>query len=134
MPIGLGARRRTRRRASARLLGWTASWLYRLMANVLSHLLMSHVHEPCSNLNLLLEVGIVGGSCRTLSGADDLGVWRVWQSIIAAPVSLPSTVAGALLFAHCLAAHGRAAGKLFQSRAFVGQLSISRTIPRSRSL
>ena len=27
------------------------------MANVLSHLLMSHAHEPCSNLNLLLEVG-----------------------------------------------------------------------------
>ena len=79
--------------------------LRRLTVDVLPHLIMSHPHEPCSKLNLLLEVGgqvlrrahrLVGGSCRTLSGSSNLGAcWRIWRLIHFCPRNpLPGRVSG----------------------------------------
>ena len=62
---------------------------------------------------------IVGGSCRTLSGSDNLGAcWRVWRSDHFCPRNfIAGHGIGALLSAHRSAAHGWAADKLSQSRA-----------------
>ena len=99
------------------------------MANVLSHLVMSHAHEPGSNRDLLLEVGgqVSRGSHRLLdrgrlvsylSGSDNLGTgWRVWRLIIAARNFIVGQGIGALLSAHRPAAHSWAACRPSQSRA-----------------